>query len=170
MPLNELAAHRPPVRAYHERKLNPWLPMASAFRRATEGSARAKASRWPYPPHYGDKKRRLTAFAFSDILYPLRHPLPLRSGYHSPAECGAHRAYARMLFIRVDCRGDALRLGPTFRSTPSTILLVAHSRVGLMQCWAALTNARPPPSCQGDMRQTTMWSRLPPSHRCSESA
>jgi hypothetical protein len=36
MPLNELAAHRPPVRAYHERKLNPWLPMASAFRRATE--------------------------------------------------------------------------------------------------------------------------------------
>jgi hypothetical protein len=39
----------------------------------------------------------------------------------------------------------------------------SDSRVGLMQCWAALTNARPPPSCQGDMQQTTMWSRLPPS-------
>ena len=67
--------------------------------------------RWPYPSHYGDKKRRLAAFAFSDILYPLRLPLSLRSGYHSPDGCGAHRAYLRMLFIRVDCRGDALRLG-----------------------------------------------------------
>jgi hypothetical protein len=55
--------------------------------------------RWPYPPHYR------TAFAFSDILYPLRLPLSLRSGYHSPNGCGAHRAYP------VDCCGDALRLG-----------------------------------------------------------
>ena len=39
MPLNELIVHRPSVRAYHERKTNPWLPMASAFRRATEGCA-----------------------------------------------------------------------------------------------------------------------------------
>ena len=37
MPLNELIVHRPPVRVYHERNYNPWLPMASAFRRATEG-------------------------------------------------------------------------------------------------------------------------------------
>jgi hypothetical protein len=55
--------------------------------------------RWPYPPHYR------TAFAFSDILYSLRLPLPLRSGYHSPDGCGAHRAYP------VDCCEDALRLG-----------------------------------------------------------
>jgi hypothetical protein len=37
MPLNELIVHRPSVRVYHERKCNPRLPMASAFRRATEG-------------------------------------------------------------------------------------------------------------------------------------
>jgi len=39
------------------------------------------------------------------ILYPLRLPLSLRSGYHSPVGGGAHRAYP------VDCCGDALRLG-----------------------------------------------------------
>jgi hypothetical protein len=39
MPLNELIVHRPSVRVYHGRKYNPWLPMASAFRRATEGCA-----------------------------------------------------------------------------------------------------------------------------------
>ena len=97
MPLNELAAHRPPVRAYHERKLNPWLPMASAFRRATEGSARAKASRWPYPPHYGDKKRRLTAFAFSGILYPLGQippPTQKRQVVLSPLLAQGERASA----------------------------------------------------------------------------
>jgi len=37
---------------------------------------------WPYPPHYR------AAFAFSDILYPLRLPLSLRSGYHSPDGVG----------------------------------------------------------------------------------
>ena len=55
--------------------------------------------RWPYPPHYR------TAFAFSDLLYPLHLPFSLRSGYHSSIECGAHRVYP------VDCCGDALRLG-----------------------------------------------------------
>jgi hypothetical protein len=39
MPLNELTAHRPSVRAYHEQKPNPWLRMASVYRRATEERA-----------------------------------------------------------------------------------------------------------------------------------
>ena len=62
---------------------------------ATQGVARSlhpfglgiSTSWWPYPPHYR------TAFAFSVILYPLRLPLSLRSGYHSPVGGGAHRAY-----------------------------------------------------------------------------
>jgi len=36
MSLNALAVHRPSDRAYHERKSDPWLPRASAFRRATD--------------------------------------------------------------------------------------------------------------------------------------
>jgi hypothetical protein len=36
MSLNALTVHRPSDRAYHQRKVNSWLPRASAFRRATD--------------------------------------------------------------------------------------------------------------------------------------
>ncbi|MCH8295935.1 hypothetical protein IH992_33060 [Candidatus Poribacteria bacterium] len=39
MPFNEIASHRPQVRGYHEQTSNSWLPVASAYRRATEGCA-----------------------------------------------------------------------------------------------------------------------------------
>src|SRR5689334_21683491 len=38
----------------------------------------------PYPPHYR------AAFASSDIVYPLSHLLPLRSGYHRGGGRGAY--------------------------------------------------------------------------------
>ena len=71
----------------------------SALLRAGSFGLGISTLRWPYPLHYR------TAFAFSDILYPLRLPPSLRSGYHSPVGGGAHRAYP------VDCCGDTLRLG-----------------------------------------------------------
>jgi hypothetical protein len=36
MSLNAFATHRLSSRAYHERKTNPWLSMASAFRHGTD--------------------------------------------------------------------------------------------------------------------------------------
>jgi hypothetical protein len=46
MPLNELVAHRPSVRAYHGRNRNPWLRMASVYRRATEECDGSTAGHW----------------------------------------------------------------------------------------------------------------------------
>src|SRR3954468_4864403 len=105
----------------------------------------------PYPPRYR------AAFACSDIVYPLSHLPPLRSGYHRCGGRGAYPVADREERGRSGwdlCSGGIDRMSPPHRrvgqSDPRTVLVPACQPLEPVRlygalCGPSLTFNRKPP-------------------------
>src|SRR3954452_8308038 len=94
----------------------------------------------PYPPGYG------AAFASSDIVYPLSHLPPSRSGYHRGGGRGAYPVADREEWGRRGwglCSGGSDRMSPprrrAGRSYPRTVLVPACQPLEPVRLYGALS-------------------------------